>query len=80
MDQLGSVQITLSTGRHMSLEQVHKQQFSVWEVMHTAYQQVLQKNMMVLAWTTGGTLNTARERMSGCGTQTAGLAVGGNDT
>jgi hypothetical protein len=33
--------------------------------------------MMELIGHTGGTLNTAREQNSGCGTQTAGLAIGG---
>jgi len=30
-------------------------------------------------WSTGGNLNTARENLGGAGTQTAGLAMGGND-
>ena len=29
------------------------------------------------SWTSGGNLNTARQDLAGCGTQTAGLAVGG---
>jgi hypothetical protein len=29
------------------------------------------------AWATGGSLNTARDQLAGCGTQTAGLAFGG---
>jgi hypothetical protein len=30
------------------------------------------------AWATGNNLNTARRQIAGCGTQTAGLAFGGN--
>jgi hypothetical protein len=29
-------------------------------------------------WTAGGNLNTARYNLAGCGTQTAGLAFGGD--
>ena len=29
------------------------------------------------AWTTGGSLNTARQGLAGCGTQTAALVAGG---
>jgi hypothetical protein len=32
------------------------------------------------AWATGGNLGTARERLAGAGTQTAGLAFGGFTT
>jgi hypothetical protein len=32
------------------------------------------------AWTAGGNLNTARNNLAGAGTQTAGLAFGGNTT
>ena len=31
------------------------------------------------AWSTGGSLNTARDQLAGCGTQTAALAFGGTD-
>jgi hypothetical protein len=35
--------------------------------------------MMEHSWTTSpGSLNTARDDLAGCGTQTAGLAFGGN--
>jgi hypothetical protein len=42
-------------------------------------QQLLQtqKNMTEQAWTAGGNLNTARFFLAGAGTQTAGLAFGG---
>jgi hypothetical protein len=36
-----------------------------------------QKNIMVLTWTGGGNLGTARREIAGCGTQTAGLGFGG---
>jgi hypothetical protein len=40
-----------------------------------------QKNMMaLLGHLPGGSLNTARRQLAGCGTQTAGLAFGGYDT
>ena len=42
--------------------------------------QVLDTDPVVYAgtWATGGTLNVARKYLSGMGTQTAGMAVGGN--
>jgi len=35
---------------------------------------------MAGVWTTGGELTTARDRLAGCGTQTAGLSFGGFTT
>jgi hypothetical protein len=36
------------------------------------------KQVIGNAWSTGGNLNTARSTLAGAGTQTAGLAFGGN--
>jgi hypothetical protein len=40
-------------------------------------EQVQQKNIMVQLGSNSNSLNTARSELSGCGTQTAGLAFGG---
>ena len=32
------------------------------------------------SWSSGGSLNTARQRLGGCGTQTAAIAFGGGST
>ena len=35
---------------------------------------------MAGVWSSGGDLNTARTYLAGCGTQSAGLSFGGNDS
>ena len=43
----------------------------------TAGELRIRKGTKTSAWASGGNLNTGREGMGGCGTQTAGFAFGG---
>ena len=46
----------------------------------TAGELRIRKGTKTSAWASGGNLNTGREGMGGCGTQTAGFAFGGATT
>jgi len=52
------------------------------QVWYNSTDKVIKYNEITTAgaWATGGNLNTARSRLGGAGTQTAGLAFGGQTT
>jgi hypothetical protein len=72
---------SLNTARKLfSWLLVLKQQHYLLVVkLHQELTQIQQKNMMVQVGQHGGSLATARRLLSGVGTQTAGLAFGGNN-
>jgi len=49
---------------------------TMFDVPYTIY---LDSSIIPRTWTFGGDLNTARDVLGGCGTQTAGLSFGGRD-
>jgi hypothetical protein len=54
--------------------------FRIWWIIQQQQFQQTTEEYDGSAWTAGGNLNTARQQLAGCGTQTAGLAFGGFTT
>ena len=47
------------------------------QVWYNSTSGTLKSLVQIKAWSAGGNMGTARYRLGGCGTQTAGLAIGG---